>query len=278
MDYKIVVDSCCEIPADLKDDGRFEVVPLSLMVGDCEIVDDESFDQADFLRRVAESPECPHSACPSPAAYMEAYRTEADRVYVVTFSSKLSGSYNAAVLGAEMYKETYGEKDIYVVDSETASGGESQIMLKLMEYEAAGMTFAQITEKISVFRNKIHTYFVLDNLDAMIKNGRIRGIKAMVATTLNVKPILAGLKGSIIQKGQAIGMKKTLAKMVETIVAEVGELENKRIIITHCNALKRAEKVRDMLREKYKTCEYIIMDMRGVSSLYASDGGIIVTM
>ena len=59
-------------------------------------LDDETFDQADFLRRVAASPNCPKSSCPSPQRYMEAYTCEADRVYVVTLSAELSGSYNSA--------------------------------------------------------------------------------------------------------------------------------------------------------------------------------------
>lgn len=100
MRYKIVVDSCCELPQDLKNDERFEIVPLTLIVGDCyEKEDNMAFDQREFLDAVASCPECPKSACPSPERYRTAYETEAERVYVVTLSSKLSGSYNSAVLG-----------------------------------------------------------------------------------------------------------------------------------------------------------------------------------
>ena len=107
MSYKIVVDSCCELPEELKHDPRYEIVPLTLIVGDSyERLDDDGFDQKEFLRAVAECPVSPRSACPSPEKYMEAYRTDADHVYVVTLSSKLSGSYNSAVLGKNLYHET----------------------------------------------------------------------------------------------------------------------------------------------------------------------------
>ena len=66
MSFKIVVDSCCELPEEYLQDPRFEIVPLGLEVGDYRIQDDESFDQAEFLKKVAESPQCPRSACPSP--------------------------------------------------------------------------------------------------------------------------------------------------------------------------------------------------------------------
>lgn len=105
MSFKIVVDSCCELPEEYLQDSRFEIVPLGLEVGDYRIQDDENFDQAEFLKKVAESPQCPRSACPSPEKFREAYCTEAEHVYAITLSSHLSGSYNSAVLGMNLYWE-----------------------------------------------------------------------------------------------------------------------------------------------------------------------------
>ena len=142
MRYKIVVDSCCELPQDLKQDDRFEIVPGPLMVGDAYVKeDDENFNQREFLDAVASCPECPKSACPSPERYMDAYKTEAEHVYAVTLSSKLSGSYNSALLGRNLYHEKYGEKDILVVDSKSASCGETQIAYKIVELEEQGLPF-----------------------------------------------------------------------------------------------------------------------------------------
>ena len=90
MSYKIVVDSCCELPEELLNDPRFERVPLGLEVGEYQILDDENFNQAEFLQKVAECPVCPKSSCPSPERFMEAYHVEADHIYAVTLSSHLS--------------------------------------------------------------------------------------------------------------------------------------------------------------------------------------------
>ena len=73
MSYKIVIDSCGELLDEWKQDPRFESVALILSVDGVNIIDDETFDQADFLKRVAECPECPKSACPSPERYMRAF-------------------------------------------------------------------------------------------------------------------------------------------------------------------------------------------------------------
>ncbi len=278
MSYKIIMDSCGELPEQYKGDERFEIVPLTLEVGDDVIVDDETFDQADFLAKVAACPLCPRSACPSPERYMESYQAKVDHIYVITLSSHLSGSHNSACLAKNLYCEKYGEKDIHVVDSESASGGETQMMLKLIELEEQGLPFAEIVEQIERFRSTVHTYFVLDSLEALRKNGRLSRVKALVATTLNIKPIMAGDRGTIVQRGQTIGIKKALAKMADLTIQEMPDPADRRLIITHCNAPERAELVRDIVLAKISVKECILMDTRGVSSLYASDGGVIVTI
>lgn len=117
MSYKIAIDSCGELLNEWKDDERIEAVPLTLMVGGESIIDDETFDQKDFLKKVAACPECPKSACPSPERYMKAYECEADHIYAVTLSSELSGSYNSAVLGKSLFLEDNPGKKIHVFNS-----------------------------------------------------------------------------------------------------------------------------------------------------------------
>lgn len=277
MSYKIVVDSCCELPEELMNDPRFERVPLGLEVGEYRITDDDNFNQADFLKKIAACPSCPKSACPSPERFMEAYHVEADHIYVVTLSSHLSGSYNSARVGRDLYFEKYGGKKIHIVDSESASGGETQIALKLMELEEQGLSFEEIVEEIEKYRDSRCVYFVLDNLETLRKNGRLTGVKALVATTLNIKPVMSAEKGIIVQKGQGVGVKKALSKLVDMIVKEIGSGEGRKLIITHCNAPERAKQVKDMILAKTKFVKVIIMETKGVSSLYANDGGVIVT-
>ena len=278
MSFKIIVDSCCELPEEYLQDPRFEIVPLGLEVGDYQIQDDENFDQAEFLKKVAEYPKCPRSACPSPESFRESYCTEAEHVYVITLSSHLSGSYNSAVLGMNLYWEKYGKKQIHVIDSESASCGETQIAKKLVELEEQGLPFKEIVKQIEEFRSNVHTYFVLDNLETLRKNGRLTGVKALVASTLSIKPIMAGDKGNIVQRGQSIGMKKALRRMAEIVLEEVGETKDRVLMITHCNAPERAETVKKILTEKADFKDCLIMDTRGVSSMYANDGGVIVTV
>lgn len=278
MSYKIVVDSCCELPVECQNDERYEIVPLGLEVDDELIMDDESFDQAYFLKKVAASSNCPKSFCPSPEKFMEAYKTEAENVFVFTLSSKLSGSYNSAEVGKKLYIEKYGEKNIFICDSESASCGECQQALLAASLSDEGLPFEEICKRLTYYRNHMKTYFVLDNLETLRKNGRLTGVKALVASTLSIKPVMGSNKGEIIQLGQAIGIKKALARMADTVIKEAVDPETKTLMITHCNCKDRAESVKKMILEKIKCKDVLVMDTRGVSSMYANDGGVIVTL
>lgn len=275
MSYKIVADSCCEFPEWCKGDSRFENVPLGLEIDGEVIIDDETFDQKAFLEKVAASPNFPKSFCPSPEKFMESYRTDAENVFVFTLSSKLSGSYNSAELGKKLYHEKYGDKNIFVLDSESASCGETQQALLAAKWSEEGLPFEEICERLVKFRDHMKTYFVLDSLEHLRKNGRLTGVKALVASTLNIKPVMGSTKGTIIQLSQAVGIKKGLAKMAEILVKEAVNPEEKTLMITHCNCPERAENFKNMVLSKMKVKDVVIMDTRGVSSLYASDGGVI---
>ena len=104
------------------------------------------------------------------------------------------------------------------------------------------------------------------------------GVKALVASTLSIKPVMGSEKGAIIQLGQAIGIKKGLAKMAAAVAADAVHPEEKTLMITHCNCLERAEAVKNMVLQKISCRDVVIMDTRGVSSMYANDGGVIVTL
>lgn len=278
MSYKIVVDSCCELPEKYKNDSRFQIVPLGLEVGDYVILDDESFDQKTFLKKVADYPLCPKSSCPSPEKFMEAYHDRAEEVYVVTLSSHLSGSYNSAELAKSLYAEKYGEKKIHVTDSESASCGETQLVEEILVCKEEGLSFDETVKRVETFKRQMRTYFVLDNLETLRKNGRLSGVKALVASTLNIKPVMVGNLGVIEQKGQAIGINKALAKMAECIVNDVENPQERVLMITHCNCPERAEFMRGLMEKRASYRDVLIMDTAGVSSMYANDGGVIVTL
>lgn len=279
MSYKVVIDSCGELTKEMKNSGYFVTAPLTIYVDEYTIVDDETFDQADFLAKVAASPNCPKSACPSPEAYKNEFDCDADHIYAVTLSAELSGSYNSAQLGRNLLLEEHPERKIHVFNSCSASVGETVIGLKIMECEAAGMSFEETVKTVEAFIHEKGTWFVLESLDTLRKNGRLSTMKAMLATALKIKPVMIGTKeGTIEPVAQVRGINKALVKMVDIISSEVKNAENRILAIAHCNCPARAQMVKEALLEKLHVKDVVILDTRGISSLYANDGGIIVVI
>lgn len=277
MSFRVVIDSCGELTDEMKASGCFKAASLMLQVDDHNIIDDESFDQADFLRRVAASPNCPKSSCPSPETYRSAFDCDADHIFAVTLSAKLSGSYNSAVLGMNLLKEEKPDAKIYVFDSRSASVGETLIGLKIQECEEQGLSFEEIIEKVEAYIDSQMTWFVLENLETLRKNGRLSKVKAFVATALRIKPVMVSTpEGEIAQLDQARGMNKALVRMVDSIVEKVSNPEQTLIAISHCNCPERAQMVKETLINRLHPKGVLVLDTAGVSSMYANDGGIIV--
>ncbi len=279
MSFHIVADSCCELTADMKKRGNIEIAPLTLEVGGESILDDETFDQKYFLKRVAECPECPKSACPSPDYFRKSFLNGAERCYAVTLSAQLSGSYNSAVLGANLAQEENEDLKIHVFNSRSASIGETLIAKKIVECEEAGMSFERVVETVELYISTQHTYFVLENLETLRKNGRLSKTKALVASALKIKPVMGATpEGDIVQLDQARGINKALMKMVDAIVNDAQHVENKTLAISHCNCPERAEMVKEALLERLAVQDVFVLDTQGVSSMYANDGGIIIAL
>lgn len=278
MNYKIVVDSGCDLPKELREDEHFVVVPLTLTVGGVDIVDDDSFDQKDFLKRVREAKECPKSACPSPESYLSEYECENTDVYVVALSGRLSGSYNSALVAADMYEEDGGSNHVHVFDSMSACCGEAVIAMKLHECAGQGMSFDEVVRTVTEFRDGMKTYFVLETLETLRKNGRLTNLQAIIANVLSIKPVMSAREGEIIKLEQTRGINKALKRMCEIIVENVKEPEKKVLGISHCNCPERAEYVKELLFEHCSFKDVVVVDTAGVATMYANDGGIVVAV
>ena len=219
MKYKIAMDSAGELTADLKGKQEYEIVPLTLMIGGEDIIDDGTLNQLEIVKKIAASPKCPRTACPSPEAYMKAFDCGAEHVYGVTISSALSGSYQSAMIAKEMYLEKYPGAKIHVFDSRSTSVAETIIVLKIREMEEAGVPFEEIVRTLDDYCMMKNTLFTLDNLETLRKNGRLSRLKALAASVLRIKPILMGTpEGEIEQLDQARGSNRALLKMVQHVV------------------------------------------------------------
>lgn len=275
MSFKIVGDSCCDFTSEDLAKGYYVSIPLTLIIGDKEVVDDGTVSQEEQLKMMAETKGAIRSACPSPEVFKEAYKG-ADEVYVVTLSSKLSGSYNSAVTAKQMYQEENPDAKIYVFDSKSAAAAQHLICGKIEELALSGKQYETIVSTVEEYISKQQTIFILEDLDVMRKNGRMSKVKSVVANVLNIKPVLYGVDGEIHQLDQARGMNKALNKLLWHI--QKGNYDvNRKVEITQCASRERCLNVRKVLVEKFGFKNVVILDAKGLSTLYENRGGVIVS-
>lgn len=190
------------------------------------------------------------------------------------------GSHNAAVLGVQLAEEDMPEKKVHVFDSESASAGETYLALMIHDLIAAGKSFEQIVETVEEKIRSMHTLFVLDSLDNLVKNGRISKTVALLANVLSIRLLMSDDgHGAIKNISKARGIKGALTQMVETCRKHTEGLAaaSQRLVISYCNCPERARQVRDMIREKCPAIGEIVMTpTSALSSMYANDGGVVI--
>lgn len=276
MKKKILVDSgCCLMGIENIADGiTFERVPLKILMGEKEFVDDEALDVAQMIDEMYAYPGKTSSACPSPEEYAEHFR-DADECYVVTITGALSGSYNAAMVAKHMVEEECSDKKIYVLDSKSAGPEITLIARKLHELAATDLPFEEICAKIDAYANHTKLVAVLYSIENLVKNGRVPKIVGMAANLLNLHLLInASPEGEIAPIAKSRNKKKGAGLLL-------AEMEDKgycggRVQITHCQNPAGVELIKDTISAKYENVVFETMETRGLCSYYAERGGLMV--
>ena len=274
MTYRLICDSCTDLPPELVADPHVKKVPLSIQIGAETVVDGPDFRQGELLQKMKAWPDAPKTACPAPSMYLDQFLETGDS-YVVTLSGQLSGSYNAAMQARAIYREEGGTGNVHVFNSRSASVGQAQIALMIRELASRNLPFTVVVEQVEVYIVRMQTLFVLENLDNLRKNGRLTRMQALVTGALRVKLLCGATREGDIEKlGQGLSVRQTLARLVSRMADDENHA-GRRLMIAHCNCLERAEYVRELIQKRCRFGEILIVPTGGISTVYADDGGII---
>ncbi|MDD4531939.1 MAG: DegV family protein [Bacilli bacterium] len=275
MKYKIVVDSSSNLKSDyIKDDEiGFEVVPLTVKIGEREFVDSDDANVEEMLEALKANKAGGTSSCPAPGTYAEAYK-EADNIIVITISAKMSGSFNSAFVGSLEYKD----KSIHIVDSKGTAGMMQLIVDKTYELIKSGMDFKNVEAEIDKYTDSLNLLFVLDKFDNLVRAGRMSKIAAFVATSLSIKPLCIANKGEI----KILKKTRTMKMALKNVVNEMKELihdddVNRVCIITSVQNDPTALKLKNIIAENMNFKEIRIVDAKILDAYYELPGGLIVS-
>ena len=276
MKRRIIADSSCDLNDSLKEKLDISLVPFTIDVEDEKFTDDRDLEVNKLIAAMKKSPNPVKTSCPSPGDFASEYMG-LDAVFAVTISSKLSGTYNAAFLAKEMIQEKYPESFIHVFDSKSASIGETLVAIKIQELIDEDLDNFDIVEKVEKYIGDMKTFFILESLDNLIKNGRISKTKGLVANILNLKPIMGDDgDGNIELVENNRGSKKAFKRLIQIIGENEEKFEEKTLGISHTNALEKAENLKAEIKKLYNFKDIVIVKTGGLSTAYANDGGIIL--
>jgi len=277
MERIILADSSCDVNAKLAEKIGLTLVPFKLYVDGVEYIDDKAFNVINFIDKMVSSTDLPRSACPSPNDFMENFKNLKE-VFIVSISSKLSGTFNSAELGKNLYLEENPDAKVHVFDSKSASIGETLVALKIREAIDSGKNFEEIVEFVEAFITGQKTFFIAESLDNLMKNGRISKFKGKLATALNIKPIMKATdEGEITLHEKARGSNKAFKKLADIICENAVNPELRTLAISHCNNLERANMLKDEVEKRCSFKNIVIVQTAGLSSLYVDNQGIIVS-
>ena len=209
---RIIVDSTCDLTPELKQ--QVHIVPLTVHFGDEEFIDGVTIGHKQFYEKLIETDIHPSTSQASPAAFEAEYekaKQAGEGAVVITISSKLSGTYQSAVIATEDYE------DIYVVDSTSVTIGASILVELALRLAAQGLTAQQIAQQLEEEKKKLVLVALVDTLEYLKKGGRISKSVAAFGTMLNIKPVLSVADGEIQILGKARGSKMGNNMLVQQI-------------------------------------------------------------
>lgn len=270
----IVADSCSELNEDLEKRIDLRRVAFPITLEGHSFLDDGSMDIPSFIQEIARASEIPKTGGPSPQSFIDAIG-DAKEGFIVTISSKLSGTYSNACMAVRQLEEEEGNRRFHVFDSQSASVGESRICWKLGGWLEEGLSFEEIVQKGEAYISQGSTYFVLDDLSSMIKSGRIPKYAGKVASKLSIHPICKGVEGEVKVAKIKRGMNSALQALAELVREEIAQKEEKRLWICHINRPDRADYFCSLVGQD-TGAEIHVVEGTGLSTVYANDGGIII--
>lgn len=269
---RVVTDSTGYLPQEVIDSHGIHVVPLNVHFEDGSVFQ-EGIDltNQDFYRMLATCKQLPTTSQPSPALFKSVFEEltrNGDQVICTVISSEMSGTYQSAV---EARRNLPGA-DISIVDSQMVAAGLGFLTLTAAEMAEDGCSMHEIISRIEQMKEEIRIYFAVDTLEYLQKGGRIGTASAMLGTLLKVKPILT-IRDGIVQPVDKVRSRcRAVQRLVDELVAYVGDRQPTQIILMHSRAFGDAEALKAELQNKLKCSRIYITEVGSIVGTHAGPG------
>ena len=274
MTFKILTDSTADLPESWTQEHDVQVLGLTIQLDGqtYETVGPDKLTSEQLLAKM-ESGSKPTTSQINVGQFEDVFRQyaqEGTAVLYVAFASALSGTYQSAVMAREMVLEDYPEAIITILDTKAASMGEGLLVMKAVEARAAGQSLEQTTDLLQSLVPRVKTYFLVDDLNHLMRGGRISKAAALMGSLVNIKPIIAvTADGSLDSVAKVRGKKKAQAEVVRMTLETISE---PLVVIAYAGEKEVAENVKEQLLASGEVTEVLILPLGPVISTHTGPG------
>ena len=260
MKIRVVTDSASDLPRGLADELGIEILPILVYVDGVEYLDGVTLQSDELYQRMIEGKNI--KTAQIPLAYFmdkfEAYAKGGDYIVYLAFSSVLSGTYQTAVLAYEAVKEKYPAFTMTIIDTKCVSLGLGVIVTEAAKLAAEGAALEELVSFVEKSTVNMEHVFSVDDLNYLLRGGRVSKSQAVIGNILNIKPILHVVDGALVPFDKAKGTKKKMARMFEYIAERGKNLDVQTIGIAHALNDEEAQMVKEHFETVYGTRRFII--------------------
>mgnify|MGYP000949506129 FL=1 len=274
MTFKILTDSTADLPESWTQEHDVQVLGLTIQLDGqtYETVGPDKLTSEQLLAKM-ESGSKPTTSQINVGQFEDVFRQyaqEGTAVLYVAFASALSGTYQSAVMAREMVLEDYPEAIITILDTKAASMGEGLLVMKAVEARAAGQSLEQTADLLQSLVPRVKTYFLVDDLNHLMRGGRISKAAALMGSLVNIKPIIAvTADGSLDSVAKVRGKKKAQAEVVRMTLETISE---PLVVIAYAGEKEVAENVKEQILASGEVTEVLILPLGPVISTHTGPG------
>ncbi|SFK16195.1 EDD domain protein, DegV family [Marinilactibacillus piezotolerans] len=273
---KIVIDSGIDQNDFMKKEYEYEFLPLSVIIKDKDYLDQKEIS----LKQVHEYMKqgiLPKTSQISPQSLLDILndcRSRNEDVIYISIYSQISGTFQVAHSLISEYKTNHPEMKVEVIDSLGGAGGGALLAIQALEMVKNGLSFETIVEQTRKNAKHIKYNFTLNNLNWLVKGGRVSKVAGAAGTALNIKPYLTVDHTGIIVKKLVRGQERIYKKIIKDVTDGVGTFDDQLITISHVNDLESAQKLENMVKTALPRVTTQILDLGAVLAAHLGIGGI----
>lgn len=268
---KIIADSTCDLSEALIEKYQIGIAPLSINIDGKTYRDRIDITADEFFSKIAEYKTHPTTAMPSPAAFIDlfekAYQSGIKEILCICMSSKTSGSYQSAEIAKSYFQEEHSEKDyvIHVVDSTSMSHGSGWLILKSLRLIEKGMGFDELVTYLETHKRNVKHFLSVDDLDNLVRSGRLRYGSALIGKIMKVKPIMTMKQGEGAIVSKERGRKAVLEHYINAFNSRVDLNETDFVIVGYSSDKLYAENLVHLIQSETEFKGDIILLQMGVA-------------